>query len=263
MKLLDGKSVVVTGAGSGVGRASARLFAREGARVLCADLRPHWNDETVSLIEDENGTAVAVECDVEKADDVRRAVGAAVTDFGRLDVMFNNAGIASSRRGILLEDHTDEEFDRLVAVNARSVFFGCREAVLQFKRQADGGGRSGGAIVNTASITGMVGLGSAVYGGTKAMIISLTRSLAIEGATHGIRVNCICPGGMSTNFGITENQIVLERSPEDLEMARQMHPLGLPITPEDCAAAALYLASDLAANVTGVALPIDGGYVAR
>ena len=230
---------------------------------MCADLRPDWNTETVAMVEAEGGTAVAVECDVVNADDVARVVATAASEFGRLDVMFNNAGIASSRRGILLEEHTDEEFDRLVAVNARSVFFGCREAMLQFKRQAAGDGDGRGAIVNTASITGMVGLGSAVYGGTKAMIISLTRSLAIEGAAHGIRVNCICPGGMSTNFGVTQEEIGRERSPADLEMALKMHPLGLPITPEDCAAAALYLASDLAANVTGVALPIDGGYVAR
>ena len=263
MKLLDGKSVVITGTGSGVGRTSATLFAREGARIVCADLRPDWNDATVEMIQAAGGTAVAVECDVVKADDVRRAVSTAVDAFGRLDVMFNNAGIASSRRGILLEDHTDEEFDRLVAVNARSVFFGCREAVLQFKRQADADGIRGGAIVNTASITGMVGLGSAVYGGTKAMIMSLTRTLASEAAPHGIRVNCICPGGMSTNFGLAQGQSAGERSPQELEMARKMHPLEQPITPDDCAAAALFLASDLAANITGVALPIDGGYVAR
>jgi NAD(P)-dependent dehydrogenase (short-subunit alcohol dehydrogenase family) len=258
MKLLDGKAVVITGTGSGVGRASARLFASEGARVLCADLRPDWNDETVEMIRADGGTAVGVECDVVNPDDLRRAVATAAREFGRLDVMFNNAGIASSRRGILLEDHTDEEFERLVAVNARSVFFGCREAMLQFKRQG-----STGVIVSTASITAMVGLGSAVYGGTKAMIIAMTRTLAIEAAAHGIRVNCICPGGMSTNFGVAQDQPVVAPSPEDLEMALKMHPLGKPITPDDCAAAALYLASDLSANVTGVALPIDGGYVAR
>lgn len=255
---LDGKVVIITGAGSGVGRASAQLFAREGARVVCADLRPQWGDETVRLIDEEGGIALGVACDVVEADDVARAVATAVSEFGRLDVMFNNAGISSSRRGILLEEHTNEEFDRLVAVNARGVFFGCRESVLQFKRQG-----GGGVIVNTASITGMVGLGSAVYGGTKAMIIQLTRALAIEGAPDGIRVNCICPGGMSTNFSRPESEAFAERSLEELEQGARMHPLGIPITPEHCAWAALYLASDQSANVTGVALPIDGGYVAR
>lgn len=258
MTLLDGKAVVITGAGSGVGRAFALLFASEGARVVCADLRPQWGDETVRLVEAAGGTAVGVQCDVVEADEVAGAVAAAVREFGRLDVMFNNAGIASPRRGMLLEDHTDDDFDRLVAVNSRGVFFGCRESVRQFKRQGDGG-----VIVNTASIAGIVGLGSAVYGATKAMIIQLTRALAIEGAEHGIRVNCICPGGMSTNFSVPEHKAFGERSPEDLAQGAQMHPLGQPITAEDCAFAALYLASERAANVTGVALPIDGGYIAR
>ncbi len=258
MTLLDGRSVVITGAGSGVGRASARLFAREGAQVVCADLRPQWCDETVRLITEEGGTALAVECNVVEADDVARAVATAVSSFGRLDVMFNNAGIASPRRGILLEEHTSEDFDRLVAVNARGVFYGCRESVVQFKRQG-----GGGVIVNTASIAGLVGLGSAVYGATKAMIIGLTRSIAVEVATHRIRVNCICPGGMTTNFSLPESEFGRERTPEELETARTMHPLGQNITPDDCASAALYLASDQAGNVTGVALPVDGGYVAR
>lgn len=256
--LLDRRSVVITGAGSGVGRASALLFASEGAQVACVDLRPEWCAETVRLVDEQGGTAIVVEADVVDSDAVTRAVATAVSSFGRLDVMFNNAGIASSRRGILLEEHTNEEFDRLVAVNARGVFYGCRQAVRQFKAQGDGG-----VILNTASITGMVGLGSAVYGGTKAMIIQLTRALAIEAAEHGIRVNCICPGGMSTNFGLAQGELGRERTPEERELGRKMHPLGRTITPEDCAQAALYLASDLSANVTGVALPIDGGYVAR
>jgi NAD(P)-dependent dehydrogenase (short-subunit alcohol dehydrogenase family) len=258
VKALEGKSVVITGTGSGVGRASARLFAREGARVVCADLRAEWNEETVDLVKDEGGTAVGVACDVVDPDDVARAIATAVSSFGRLDVMFNNAGIASPRRGMLLEEHTDDDFDRLVAVNARGAFFGCREAVLQFKRQG-----GGGAIVNTASIAGMVALGSAVYGGTKAMIIQMTRALAIEAAPDQIRVNCICPGGMSTNFGVAQEQLGIDRTPEDLELGAKMHPLGQAITPDDCARAALFLASDQAANITGTALPIDGGYISR
>jgi NAD(P)-dependent dehydrogenase (short-subunit alcohol dehydrogenase family) len=110
----------------------------------------------------------------------------------------------------------------------------------------------------------MVSWGSAVYGGTKAMVIQLTRALAIEGAPFGIRANCICPGGMFTNFGVGEGEeFFRERTVEEVEMVKGLHPLGLPITPENCADAALYLASDLAANVTGVALPVDGGYLAR
>ena len=142
------------------------------------------------------------------------------TRFGRLDVMFNNAGIASPRRGILLEEHTDADFDRLVDVNARGVFNGCRAAVRQFKEQG-----GGGVVVNTGSVAGMVSWGSAVYGGTKAMVIQMTRALAIEGAPFGIRANCICPGGMFTNFGVAEGEAFFrERSPEELEMAKTLHP---------------------------------------
>ena len=256
--LLAGKSVVVTGAGSGIGRAGAQLFAQQGARVVCADVRAAWAGETVRAINGEGGTAVAVTCDVAVADDVAAAIGAAVTAFGRLDVVFNNAGIASPRRGILLEEHTDDDFDRLVAVNARGVFHGCREAVVQFKRQG-----GGGVIVNTGSAAGMVGWGSAVYGGTKAMVIQLTRALAVEAAPHQIRVNCICPGAVMTNFGRSDDEAFRELTAEEQSLASMIHPLGRLITPEDCAAAALYLASDLAANVTGVALPVDGGYLAR
>jgi NAD(P)-dependent dehydrogenase (short-subunit alcohol dehydrogenase family) len=256
VKLLADKAVVITGAGSGVGRASAELFAQHGARVVCADLRTEWAEETVRHV---SGQAVAVSCDVGRADDIDAAVRTAVDTFGRLDVMFNNAGIASPRRGILLEEHSDAEFDHLVDVNARGVFNGCRAAVRQFKAQGDGG-----VVVNTGSVAGMVSWGSAVYGGTKALVIQLTRALAIEGAPFGIRANCICPGGMLTNFGVGEGEAFFrERTDEEIEMARTLHPLGKPITPEDCAEAALFLASDLAANVTGIALPVDGGYLAR
>lgn len=258
MKLLADKTVVITGAGSGVGRASAELFAEHGARVVCADVRIGWAEETVRRVTDAGGTALAVACDVGRPDDVRRAVGTAVEAYGRLDVMFNNAGIASPRQGILLEEHTDDVFDRLVTVNARGVFHGCREAVLQFKRQGNGG-----VVVNTGSVAGMVGWGSAVYGATKAMVIQLTRTLAIEGAPFGIRVNCICPGGMYTNFGLPEAEAFRARTDEEIAIVESLHPLGRQITPTDCAWAALFLASDVAGNVTGIALPVDGGYIAR
>jgi NAD(P)-dependent dehydrogenase (short-subunit alcohol dehydrogenase family) len=130
--------------------------------------------------------------------------------------------------------------------------------VLQFKRQG-----TGGVIVNTGSMAGMIGIGSVVYGGTKGLVIQLTRALAAETATAGIRVNCICPGGMATNFGQPEGGAFRELTEEDKASASAIHPLGKMIVPEDCAQAALYLASDMSANVTGTALPIDGGYLAR
>ncbi|KPM50959.1 oxidoreductase [Frankia sp. R43] len=258
--LLDGRSAIVTGAGSGVGRASALRFAEEGARVVCADIDLGSAKETVGLIEAAGGTAVAVACDVSQEDDVAAAVAAAVESFGRLDIMFNNAGIPTPRLGAGFTDHTVADFDRLVSVNLRGVFLGSRQAVLRFREQGDGG-----VIVNTGSVAGLVSWGGSVYGATKAGVHQLTRAVAIEGAPDGIRANAICPAGMpATNFMAAGG---LPSSPELLEAtSRQVgasHPLGRPITAEDCAEAAVFLASDRAANITGVLLPIDGGYVAR
>jgi NAD(P)-dependent dehydrogenase (short-subunit alcohol dehydrogenase family) len=257
--LLDGKSVVITGAGSGVGRASALLFANQGARVVVADLRREWADETVRLVEKEGADALAVTCDVVQEDDVAAAIAAAVEHAGRLDVMYNNVGISTPRMGMLLEEHTGDDFDKLVTVNGKGVFHGCRQAVLQFKRQG-----GGGVIVNTASVAGMVGFGGVPYGASKAIVIQLTRGLAVEAAPHGIRVNCYCPSAMpTTNFGRADGEEFQDQPDAYLEFAGSFQPLGRIITPEDCAQAALYLASDMSANVTGVALPVDGGYVAK
>jgi NAD(P)-dependent dehydrogenase (short-subunit alcohol dehydrogenase family) len=258
--LLEGKSAVITGAGSGVGRASAQRFAEEGASVVCADVRLDWAKETVRLVEEAGGVAVAEECDVSREDAVRAAIASAVASFGRLDVMFNNVGIPTPRLGMSFEEHTVEDFDRLFAVNVRGVFLGCKQAVLQFKKQGDGG-----SIINTGSVAGLVGWGGTVYGGTKGAVHQLTRAVAVECATFNIRVNAICPAGMPfTNFAAAGG---LQASAEEMvkvgEHVGSMHPLGRPITAEDCAEAAVFLASDRAANITGVLLPVDGGYVAK
>ncbi|HEY8527573.1 MAG TPA: SDR family NAD(P)-dependent oxidoreductase [Acidimicrobiales bacterium] len=252
----DQKSVVVTGAGSGVGRASALRFAEEGARVVCADVQLDWAKETVRQIEAAGGTAVPQLCDVTQEDDVVAAVAAAVDHFGRLDVMFNNVGIATPAGARQLEDHTVEDFDRLAAVNLRGVFLGCKHAIIRFKTQGDGG-----VILNTGSVAGMVGWGGAVYGATKGGVIQLTRAAAVEGAPFGIRVNAICPAGMPhTNF---MSAVGIEATEDIVKGVAAMHPLGREITAEDCAEAALFLTSDRAANITGALLPVDGGYVAK
>ncbi|TCJ33524.1 SDR family NAD(P)-dependent oxidoreductase [Parafrankia sp. BMG5.11] len=259
--LLERKSAVITGAGSGVGRASALRFAKEGALVVCTDIRLQWAKETVRQIEAAGGVAIPQECDVASEQDVAATVAAAVERFGRLDIMFNNAGIPAPRRGKTIEDHTIEEFERITSVNLRGVFLGCKYAVAQFKKQGDGG-----VILNTGSVAGLVGLGDTIYGATKGGVHQLTRGVAIECAPFGIRVNAICPSGMpyTTNFTAAGGT---EVPPDALEQYAErvgsIHPLGKPIRTEDCAEAAVYLVSDRAANITGVLLPVDGGYVAR
>ncbi|EME23449.1 SDR family NAD(P)-dependent oxidoreductase [Rhodococcus triatomae] len=254
------KSVIVTGAGSGVGRATASRLAEEGARVVCADIAPAEAKETVRRIEAAGGVATAVEVDVSKEDQVEAMVSAAVQQYGRLDVLVNNVGVPTPRLGALLEDHTVEDFDRLVSVNLGGVFFGCKHAVLRYKEQGDGG-----VIVNTASVAGLVAWGGSVYGATKGAVLQLTRALAIEAAPYGIRVNAICPAAMPLTGFMAAGGLDAETSarPEVAAKMAAQHPLGRSVTAEDCAEAILYLASDRAANVTGVALPVDGGYVAR
>lgn len=258
--MLAGKTAVVTGAGAGVGQASALRFATEGARVVCADIDVGGAKETARQIEAAGGTAVAVRADVSREDDVVGMVDAAAERFGKLDILFNNAGIPTPRLGATLEDHTLDDVERLLAVNFRSVFLGSKHAVVRFKEQGDGG-----VILNTGSVAGLVGYGGAVYGAIKGAVHQLTKAVAIEGAPFGIRANAICPAGMPyTKFmaagGLDPSADAVAKV---VAQTGAQHPLGRPITAEDCAEAAVYLGSDRASNVTGVLLPIDGGYVAR
>lgn len=257
---LEGKSAIITGAGNGVGRASALRFTQEGAKVVCADIDSEAAAQTVKLIEEQGGTAIAQRCDVSDEADVIAMIDAAVSAFGRLDILFNNVGVPTPRLGSKLEDHTVEDFERLTSINFRGVFLGCKYAVLKFKEQG-----GGGVILNTGSVAGLVGWGGTVYGATKGAVHQLTKAVAVEAAADGIRVNAICPAGMPyTSFMAAGG---LNASPEDLEKIAQSvgstHPLGKPILAEDCAEAAVYLCSDRASNITGVLLPVDGGYVAK
>jgi NAD(P)-dependent dehydrogenase (short-subunit alcohol dehydrogenase family) len=258
--VLKDKIAVITGAGSGVGRASSLRFAEEGAAVVCADIDLDRAKETVGQVEAAGGRAVAERCDVAEDADVAAVIASAVGHFGRLDIMFNNVGIPTPKLGMVFEDHSVEDFERLTSVNFRGVFLGCKHAVVRFKEQGDGG-----VILNTGSVAGLVGWGGTVYGATKGAVHQLTRAVAVEVAPFGIRVNAICPAGMPyTGFMAAGGMQV---SGADLEAVAahtgSMHPLGRPITAEDCAEAAVYLCSDRASNVTGILMPIDGGYVAK
>jgi NAD(P)-dependent dehydrogenase (short-subunit alcohol dehydrogenase family) len=258
--LLEGKHAIVFGAGSGVGRASAIRFAEEGAKVVVADVNEGAAKETATLVEGAGGTSVPFAVDVSQEDQVEAALAEVAAQFGSLDVVFNNVGIPTPQLGSVLEQHTAEDFDRLFSVNVGGVFYGCKHAVLRFKEQG-----TGGAIVNTGSVAGLVGWGGTVYGATKGAVHALTKSVAVEVAAFDIRVNAICPGAMPfTGFMAAGGVDLPEDSLQQVaESVGAGHPLGRPITAEDCAEVAAFLASDRASNLTGLLVPVDGGYVAK
>jgi NAD(P)-dependent dehydrogenase (short-subunit alcohol dehydrogenase family) len=257
--LLKEKVTIVTGAGSGVGRATALRFIEEGANVVCGDLQPDWLEATVKLADGGGERITGLRCDVTNEDDVEALVAHAVDRFGALDVMHNNVGITGLKAGCTTEDYTDTEWQTLLQVNASGVFYGCKYAIRQFKRQGNGG-----VILNTGSVAGMVGFGSVLYGATKATVNQLTKGLAIECAKDGIRVNAICPAAMPlTNFSAADDRKFELVDDGFVDLVASIHPLGQVITAEDCAEAGVFLCSSMAKNITGVLLPIDGGYLAQ
>lgn len=254
--LLEGKVAVITGAGSGVGRAAVKLWAEHGAKIIAADINLPSAEESIQLAGAPQGQIKAVECNVADPDSVDAAVALAVETFGRLDVIYNNAGVTIMPvpgKGLkAFVDATPEEIRRVEDVNVNGVIYGSQAAIRQFEKQG-----SGGSIVNTASIAGMIGYGGVVYGTSKGAVVQFTRSLAIEVAERNVRVNSVCPAGMLTHYsgmdpdGPHKDQILASMG--------KAHPLGRSIDPADTAAAAMFLASELASNITGVNLPVDGG----
>lgn len=250
MGRLDNKVAIITGAGSGIGRASAELFAREGARVVCADVSGQQHDTAAAI----GSAAVAVAVDVSSPEDVERMVATAVERFGRLDVLFNNAGSGGGTRAPVHEVGIDV-FDHQIAVHLKGVFLGIKYAVpaMLDTIAAHGGGCS---IISTASAAGLVGWKDlAPYSAAKGGVVLLTKAAALDYATAGIRVNAVCPG--MTWTGMTGKHT--GASPTTVPP----QPMARWGQPEELAAAALFLASDESSFITGVALPVDGGYVAR
>jgi NAD(P)-dependent dehydrogenase (short-subunit alcohol dehydrogenase family) len=253
MKLQD-RVAVITGAGSGIGRAMAQLFAQEGARLLAGDVNERAAQETADLVTAAGGTCQPFAVGVVQPEQVEALIAAALAAYGRIDILCNNAGIGSTTDVVTC---TPEEWDRVMSVNVKSVYLGCKYAIPPMIAQG------GGVIINTASVAGMVGLVKrASYSASKGAVIALTRQVAIEYVEQGIRVNCLCPGTVDSPWvGRLLAQADDPAGARQALVARQ--PMGRLGTPEEVAAAALYLASDDAAFITGTGLVIDGGLTAR
>ncbi len=248
--LLKDRIAIVTGAGSGIGAASAIRFAAEGASVLVADIRGHKAEETVAEITALGGHAEPFAANVAEEADVSAMVEHCVSHFGGLNVLFNNAG--TIRLGNA-ETLSTEDWDLVMGVNVRSVFLGAKYAVPHMRKAG------GGSIINTASISGLHGDGNGViYAASKGAVINLTRALSTDYAPEGIRVNAICPGSIETPPVIRMNQ-----DPEVLTRNLQAHALGRLGKPEEIANTAVWLASDESSFVTGESIVVDGGLRAK
>jgi len=246
---LDQKAAIVTGGASGIGRATAILFAREGAKVVVADRDPTGGQETVRMIEGEGGQAIFVQTDVSRAEDVQRMVRETVSTYGRLDVLFNNAGIGETAK---VTEASQEHWERVLTVNLGSVFLGCKYAIPEMVKVG------GGSIINNASILAEVGFSNApAYSASKHGVVGLTQTIALDYAAEGIRANTVCPGFIRT-------PMVMEGlDPETRDYIASLHALGRMGEPEEVAEAVLFLASDRSSFVTGTCLFVDGGYTAR
>ena len=244
-----GKVAFVTGAASGIGREAALAFAREGAKVVVADISEQGNQETVHLIEDQGGQAIAVRCDVTRSGDVKAALDKTIEVFGRLDFAFNNAGI-EPRNPAPTAEYEEEEWNRIIDINLRGVFLCMKHEIPLILKQG------GGAIVNTSSGAGIIGIkGSPAYTAAKHGVIGLTKAAALDYAAQNIHINAVCPGYIDTPMmgrftGGTD---------EGRAQVIAQEPIGRMGKPEEIAAAVVWLCSDAAAFMVGHAMVIDGG----
>ncbi|HEY9536077.1 MAG TPA: glucose 1-dehydrogenase [Kiloniellaceae bacterium] len=247
---LEGKTVVVTGAGSGFGAGIARLFAAEGGRVVLADINGEAASTVAAEVDRAGGTAVGLEADVTRRSDVAAMMRAALDRYGRLDVLVNNAGTA--HRNKPMTEVTEEEFDRIFAVNVKAIYLAALEAIPLLRAQG------GGCIVNTSSTAALRPRpGLTVYNASKGAVNVLTKSMAVELATDRIRVNAVCP--VIGETALLETFMGVPDTPKNRRKFEATIPLGRFSTPQDIAQAALFLASDEAAFLTGVTLEVDGG----
>ena len=246
---LEGKVAIITGAASGLGQATALLFAREGAKVVIADINEVGAAETLDQIEAAGGKGLVVRTDVTSAKDTERMVEKTVQTYGKLDILFNNAGIAMRLPVVEL---AEADWERCIDINLKGVFLCSKYALPEMIKNG------GGSIINMSSIYGIVGARTrAAYAASKGGVANLTRSMALDYAKYNVRVNCICPGFVETPLfkGVVRTQA-------EYEALVNLHPMGRLGLPIEIAYGALYLASDESSFVTGIALPIDGGYTA-
>jgi NAD(P)-dependent dehydrogenase (short-subunit alcohol dehydrogenase family) len=250
---LKDKVVLVTGGGSGIGRATSLALASEGAKVVVCDQNQAGGEETVGFITQKGGQATFIKADVTDKDQVDALIDGVVKAYGRIDGAFNNAGIEGQTSTIA--DCTDENFDRIASVNIKGVWLCMRAELRQMQKQG-----KGGAIVNTASGAGLVGVaGLGVYSASKHAVIGLTKTAALEFAKSGVRVNAVCPGLIDTPMAAR----LIEGAPEMGDMIAAMHPVGRTGKPEEIGDAVSWLLSEQASFVTGVAMPVDGGLTAQ
>ena len=249
--LLTGKVALVTGGGSGIGRASALTFAREGAKVVVADVAVEGGEETVRLIQQHGGEAIFVKTDVARAAEVEALVARAVQTYGRLDCAHNNAGIEGAAATVV--DYAEDAWERVIAINLKGVWLCMKYEIPQLLKQG------GGALVNTASTAGLVGYrGGSAYVASKHGVVGLTKTAALEYAKAGVRVNAVCPGAIDTPM---MGRLTGHR-PQRAERMAAAEPVGRMGRPEEIAEAVVWLCSEAASFVTGHAMAVDGGLTA-
>ena len=254
---LESKVALITGGGSGIGRACAEMFAREGAKVAVSDISLERAQATTQFVTSHGGEAIAISGDVSVGDDAQNIVSATVEKFGKLDVLVNSAGV-SARNAMPKGSSPEEVWDKVMDVNLKGTYMVSWHAVPEMAKSG------GGSIINLSSIMGLVGYPVGMGGGfnpynpSKGGVLQFTRNLAIDSASKNVRVNCICPGYVETNL-----TSALTKDAEALSRLETLHPIGRLGQPEEIAYAALYLASDESGFVTGTPLVVDGGYTAQ
>lgn len=252
MKLLNNKVALVTGGSSGIGRASALAFSTAGAKVVVADVTVDGGQETVAMIKKAGGEASFIETDVSKANEVEALVKQTVEIYGRLDCAHNNAGVEGTLSP--LHESVEEVWDKVINVNLKGVWLCLKYQTLQMLKQG------GGAIVNTASVAGLIGMqGTGIYSASKHGVIGLTKTAALEVAQANIRVNAVCPGAIDTPMV----QRGFAQMPDIENIIVASHPIGRIGKPEEVAQTVVWLCSDAASFITGVAMPVDGGFTAQ